>query len=154
MPVLKDYLEPSDSSLREQWAAVLRRSWSAPGKRQSVFLPPETVLCLCASLRVNHRRYGSSTADGAPSPVPELARLFKRPNSSILAKMANLDGSRSHGGRYDEDIAKFLLHDMARLGHVYRAILLIAREFSVDNWTLPDFLGVEERGVPESRVVY
>jgi hypothetical protein len=33
--------------------------------------------------------------------VPSLARLFSRPPSSMLAKMANLDGSRSHGARCD-----------------------------------------------------
>lgn len=153
MPVLNDYLNPSDLSLRVQWDEILGREWPAPGKRQCIFLPVETVLCLCASLRVNHRRYGSSTADAAPSPVPDLARLFKRPNSSILAKMANLDGSRSHGGRFDEDVAKFLLDDMDRVGNGYRAILRVARKCSIGAWTLPDFLGIEKRGVPESRVV-
>jgi hypothetical protein len=30
-----------------------------------------------------------------------LARLFSRPPLSVLAKMANLDGSRSQGGKWD-----------------------------------------------------
>ena len=41
--------------------------------------------------------YGGSTAHQAPELVPSLARLFSRPPSSVLAKTANLDGSRSHG---------------------------------------------------------
>jgi putative restriction endonuclease len=154
VPKLKDYLNPSDASLRQQWETLMRRSWAAPGKRQSVFLPVETVLCLAASLRVNHRRFGSSTADGAPSPVPELANLFKRPNSSVLAKMANLDGSRSHGGKFDQDVACVLRDDLEKLGSVYRAILRAARDVGIDARRLPDFLGVENGGVPKDRVVY
>src|SRR5208282_3379047 len=69
--------------------------------RQVTFLPVETLLCLAASFLVNHRRFGGSTAHQAPEPVPSLARLFSRPPSSVLAKMANLDGSRSHGARPD-----------------------------------------------------
>jgi putative restriction endonuclease len=68
---------------------------------QAVFLPVETLLCLAVSFLVNHRRFGGSTAHLAPEPIPSLARLFSRPPSSILAKMANLDGSRSHGGKHD-----------------------------------------------------
>ncbi len=41
------------------------------------------------------------TAYRAPEPVPSLAQLFSRRPSSVLAKMANLDGSRSHGGKWD-----------------------------------------------------
>jgi putative restriction endonuclease len=154
VPKLKDYLDPSEASLRQQWDTLLRRSWPAPGKRQSVFLPVETVLCLAASLRVNHRRFGSSTANGAPSPVPELADLFKRPSSSVLAKMANLDGSRSHGGKFDQDVARVLRGDPEKLGAVYRAMLRAARDAGIDARRLPDFLGVENGGVPKDRVIY
>jgi len=59
------------------------------------------MMCLAASFLVNQRRFGGSTAHQAPEPVPSLARLFSRPRSSVLAKMANLDGSRSHGGKWD-----------------------------------------------------
>jgi putative restriction endonuclease len=57
-------------------------------------------MCLAASFLVNHRRFGGSTAHQAPEPALTLARLFSRPPSSVLAKMANLDGSGSHGGTY------------------------------------------------------
>ena len=78
------------------WSAV---RCSRAGR--SPFLPVETLLCLAASFLVNHRHFGGGTAHRAPEPVPSLARLFSRPPSSVLAKMANLDGSRSHGARWD-----------------------------------------------------
>lgn len=154
MPSLNDYLSPKASTLREDWRQLLARDWPVPGKRQKVFLPAETLLCLAASLRVNHRRYGGTTAGDAPSPVPELAALFKRPPSSVLAKMANLDGSRSHGGRFDADVADKLATDMVRVGDVYRLVLSAARHEGVNAWALPDFLGVERGGIPRAHVVY
>jgi putative restriction endonuclease len=65
------------------------------------FMPVETLLCLTVSFLVNHRRFGGTTAHRAPEPVPSLARLFCQPPSSVLAKTANPDGSRSHGARWD-----------------------------------------------------
>src|SRR3984885_15345043 len=85
---------------RDQFRALLVRRPVASG-RQVTFLPVETLLCLAASFLVNHRHFGGSTAHRAPEPVPSLTRLFSRPPSSVLAKMANLDGSRSRGGKWD-----------------------------------------------------
>jgi hypothetical protein len=48
-------------------------------------------------------------------PVPSLGQLFARTPSSVLAKMANLDGSRSHGGRWDVLPGAMLREDPARL---------------------------------------
>ena len=97
MADLADYLDLTVGQAREQFRALaLRRP--AHG-RQVAFLPTETLLCLAASFLVNHRHFGGSTAHQAPEPVPSLARLFSRPPPSVLAKMANLDGSRSHGAR-------------------------------------------------------
>src|SRR5262245_61167199 len=83
-----DYLDISVAAARQQWRALETRPRVATG-RQVDFVPVETLLCLAASLLVNHRRYGGSTAHRAEPPVPSLASLFRRPNSSILAKMAN-----------------------------------------------------------------
>ena len=83
---------------REQFRELLRRR-PVSGRRQADFLPVETLLCLAASFLVNHRQFGGATAHRAPEPVPSLAALFSRPPSSVLAKMANLDGSRSHGAK-------------------------------------------------------
>ena len=99
-----DYLRITLPEAREQWLAIERRSIVEQG-RQVNFTPVETLLSLAASLLVNHRQYGGSTSHRAAEPVPALARLFRRPNSSILAKMANLDGSRSNGAKHELEVA-------------------------------------------------
>ena len=114
--------------------------------RQVTFLPVETLLCLAASFLVNHRRFGGSTAHQAPEPVPTLARLFSRPPSSVLAKMANLDGSRSHGGKWDILAGAMLREDSARFTDIYRLLLRAARAEGIDRDRLPDFLDLEDGG--------
>src|ERR1700689_4418977 len=114
--------------------------------RQVTFLPVETLLCLAASFVVNHRHFGGSTADQAPEPVPSLARLFSRPPSSVLAKMANLDGSRSHGGRWDVLAGAMLRDDPARFSRIYRVLFEAARAEGIGPDRLPDFLGLEYGG--------
>jgi putative restriction endonuclease len=138
-----EYLEPSLHAAREQWQAIAVRT-DAPSGRQVVFTPVETIMCLAASILVDHRKYGSSAAPRAPFPVPQLAALFHRPNSSILAKMANLDGSRSHGGRHDLDVTRHLLGTPGLLAYVYCRLLAAARDAGIDTDELPDFLGLEE----------
>jgi putative restriction endonuclease len=93
MPDLDDYLELTAAAARVQYRELLLRTPVTIG-RQVDFLPVEALLCLAASYQVSHRRYGARTAEQAPEPVPSLASLFSRPASSILAKLANLDGSR------------------------------------------------------------
>jgi putative restriction endonuclease len=116
------------------------------GTRQVPFIPVETLLCLAASFVINHRHYGGSTAHTAGRPVPELAALFKRPPSSILAKMANLDGSRSHGASNDASVRARLLEDPRLFTHVYRVLTHAARAQGIDARRLPDFLDLEEGG--------
>ena len=118
MAGLADYLELAVGQAREQFRVLLRRS-PVPGGRQVTFLPVETLLCLAASFVINHRRFGGATAHQAPEPVPSLARLFSRPPSSVLAKMANLDGSRSHGARWDVLAGAVLRDDPARFTRTY-----------------------------------
>src|ERR1700733_8455009 len=130
---------------RDQFRALLARRPVAGG-RQVTFLPVETLLCLAASFLVNHRRYGGATAHRAPEPVPSLARLFSRPPSSVLAKMANLDGSRSHGARWDVLAGAVLRDDPARFSRVYRVLLQAARAEGIGPDRLPDFLGLEHGG--------
>jgi len=110
------------------------------------FLPAETLLSLAESFLVNHRHFGGSTAHQAPEPVPSLARLFSRPPSSVLAKMANLDGSRSHGARWDALAGAMLRDDPARFSLVYRVLLQAARAEGIGPGRLPDFLGLEHGG--------
>jgi putative restriction endonuclease len=142
---LADYLELTAGQAREQFRVLEARRPVSQG-RQVTFLPAETLLCLAASFLVNHRQFGGSTAHQAPEPVPSLARLFSRPPSSVLAKMANLDGSRSHGGRWDVLAGATLRDDPARFAHVYRVLLQAARAEGIGPARLPDFLGLEHGG--------
>jgi putative restriction endonuclease len=145
MPDPSDYLELSLGQAREQFRALLARTPVTRG-RQVTFLPAETLLCLAASFLVNHRRFGGSTAHLAPEPVPSLARLFHRPPSSVLAKMANLDGSRSHGGTWDVLAGAILRNDPSRFAAVYRVLLAAARDTGIGADRLPDFLDLADGG--------
>ena len=145
MPGLADYLDLTVGTAREQYRELLRRTPVMTG-RQVVFLPVETLLCLAASFRVNHRRYGGSTAQLAGEPVPSLARLFARPPSSILAKMANLDGSRTHAGKWDILAGAMLREVPQRFTGLYRLLLTAARAEGIGRDRLPDFLHLEESG--------
>lgn len=137
---LADYLDLTVGQAREQFRALTSRG-PARGGRQVAFLPAETLLCLAASFLVNHRHFGGSTAHRVPEPVPSLARLFSRPPSSVLAKMANLDGSRSHGARWDVLAGAMLRDDPARFSRVYRVLLAAARAEGIGPGRLPDFPG-------------
>src|SRR6266487_4079937 len=142
---LGDYLDLTPAQAVAQWASVLARRPVEQG-RQADFVPVETLLCLAASFVVNHRRYGGSTAHLADEPVPSLARLFRRPNSSVLAKMANLDGSRRNGAKHEIDVAARLLTEPGRLTALYQTIVAAARDSGVSARALPDFLALEQPG--------
>ena len=146
MADLADYLDLTVGQASEQFSALLRRRSVAPGERQVAFTPVETLLCLAASFLINHRHYGGSTAHRAPEPVPALARLFSRRPPSVLAKMANLDGSRSHGARWDALAGAIFRDDPKRFTHIYRTILNAARAQGIGHDVLPDFLGFEHGG--------
>jgi len=141
MPAVQDYLDITVSDARRQWRSILARQ--PVSGRQVDFRPVETILCLGASLLINHRRYGGSTAEQAGEPVPSLARLFVRRNSSILAKMANLDGSRRNGAKYEVEVGSSLLADRGRLALVYRVAFAAARMEGIGADQLPDFLQLE-----------
>ena len=145
MADLADYLDLTVGQAREQFRA-LRARRPVQGGRQVTFLPVETLLCLAASFLVNHRHFGGATAHQAPEPVPALAGLFSRPPSSVLAKMANLDGSRSHGARWDVLAGAMLRNDPARFSDVYRILMHAARAEGIGPARLPDFLGLEPGG--------
>lgn len=132
----------SRSSLTSQWLTLRDRPELIPGKRQEPFTPLETVLCAAASLVVNHRRFGGSTSHLAEKPVPQLGRLFKRTNASVLAKMANVDGSRPNAARQDSLIAVQVLAKPEVLQAVYLDIFMTARALGLDSAALPDFLGL------------
>lgn len=145
MPELGDYLDISPSHARSQWRSILGRPArpTATAFRQADFTPTETLLCLAAMLVVDHHRYGGSTSQFAPSPVPELAALFERTAASILAKQANLDGSRPNGARHEVETAAALLGNTQQLTATYLVVIGAARAEDVTPDLLPDFLGAE-----------
>ena len=139
MAELADFLDLTIGQARQQFRELRRRSPVSSG-RQVTFLPIETLLCLATSFLVNHRRFGGSTAHQVPEPVPTLAGLFSRPPSSVLAKMANPDGSRSHGGKWDILARAMLRQDSARFTDIYRLLLRAACAEGIDRDRLPDFV--------------
>lgn len=141
---LADYLDPTKDQLRDEWRSVLRRSVVPKGAgRQVNFVPSEVILALCASLLVDHSRFGSGSAHRAGFPVQHLAALYKRRPTSILAKMANLDGTRTNGGRLEFDVSARMSSDSELLQDVYRRILRTGRSEGIGTDALPDFLQVE-----------
>ena len=145
MADLLDYLEPSVSHARDQFRQLLTRHPVQTGK-QVIFLPVETLLCLAASFVVNRRQFGGANVHRVPEPVPSLARLFSRSPTSVLAKMANLDGAYTHGGKWDVRAGARLRDDPAGFSHVYRVLMQAARLEGIGRDRLPDFLGIEDGG--------
>lgn len=144
MPTLGDYLDLDVTGARRQWREILDRPSrpDLPGFRGPIFLPVETLMCLAASLVVSHREFsGSNRAPRAPSPVPELARLFQRPPTSVLAKMENLDGTRIKGAKHELETAATLMADPSRLLTTYSVMIAAARDGGIGPDRLPDFLG-------------
>lgn len=143
---LRDYLDLTPEESARQWRELARRRDPLPGSRQVAFLPVETLLCLAAMYVVDHRRFGSSSASSARTPVPELARAFHRPPTSVLAKMANIDGSRPHGARFDVSVGAALRNDHELFGTTYRTVLAGARTTGFGASVVPDFLDIEHGG--------
>lgn len=148
MPARAEYLNITRAQARAQWRSILARPPrpAAPRFRQVPFTPVETLLSLAGMLVVDHRRFGGSTSHLAPSPVPQLADVFRRTPASILAKMANLDGSRANGARHEVETAATLLGDPAHLAASYVLILAAARHEGLSAARLPDFLELEDTG--------
>lgn len=143
---LSAFTDLQASDARSQFRLLTERDWRPRGVKQVDFIPVETLLCLFASLVVDHRKFGGKTAHLAPEPVASLAELFKRPNSSVLAKMANLDGSRSNGAKHEMQGGVILLSDLERFTSTYVVIFNAARSVGFAPEALPDFLGLETGG--------
>jgi putative restriction endonuclease len=60
--------------------------------------------------------------------------------------MANLDGSRSHGGKYDILAGAVLRDEPAHFTHIYRTLLTAARAEGINQHRLPDFIALEHDG--------
>ena len=120
-----------------------RPGWLGAALRLACSKVSSRILGIADLAGVMSRQFGGSTAHQAPEPVPALAALFSRPPSSVLAKMANLDGSRSHGAKFDVLAGAMLREDLDLFGYVYRTLLRAARAEGIGPDRLPDFLGLE-----------
>lgn len=137
------YLDLTPDDAVTQWRSVIARADVGPGENQVDYVPVETLLCAAAMVELGNVSYGSGLASKGMSPIPELARLFRRRPTSITSKMANLEGGRSRGGRSDQRLWEVLSHDHGLLLRIYRVVLAAARRAGAGPDRLPDFLGVE-----------
>ena len=137
---LRSLIAPTDEELHQQLSGLRSRELPQSGSRQVNFTPAEVILCLAASTKVKWNSYGGNNAHTAPTPIPELARLFGRSPASVLSKMGNLFGGRTHGGVSEVEAAEWYFADPARLEAVLVRLLAAARKVGVNERQLPDFL--------------
>lgn len=135
---LKEYLELSPLIIRENLLAIRARSLSKP--RQEAFNAVETLLCYGLFELVNPHRYGGRNIDRVPEIVKIVAKFFQRSAGSITSKMLNLDGSRANGKRLEPLLYATLAAQPDLYASLYRDILSVARDISIGEDILPDFL--------------
>ena len=110
-----DVIDISLAAAVEDWRRIQARPAVKPGERQEAYNPVEVILSMMASFFVDQRSFGGSNAHTVPSPVPELSALFKRPSSSVIAKMANLTGAMANGAKGDQEVGTAFQDDPASL---------------------------------------
>lgn len=137
MLALEDYVELKPSIALRQWREVLSRTASQSGLP---YLPIETLLVLAAMRIVDRSKYGSSNRAQMPTPTPELAELLGRSLGSIHAKMSNLHGSMSNGGKQDPAVYRHFSETPGELDEIYLVVLGTARLAGINASQLPDFL--------------
>lgn len=137
---LQRYLEMTQQDVREHLVSILKRSVKDPGQRQEPFNPVEILLCYGLFEVVNPHRYGGRNIALAPEVIAKLATFFRRSPNSITSKMLNLDGSRSHSARLEPLLYATLTEQPELYTHLYRSILDVARNISLGEDILPDFL--------------
>jgi putative restriction endonuclease len=62
----------------------------------------------------------------------------------VLAKMANLDGSRRNGAKHEVEVAAHVLSHPHALATTYQLVLTTARDVGIAADRLPDFLDLED----------
>jgi putative restriction endonuclease len=133
-------LELSRQEILDQLIEICARQLPGPGRRQVAFNAVETLLCYGLFYILDPHRYGGANIDKVPSIVRTLAALFRRTPGSITNKMLNLDGSRQHSARNEPLLFARLASEPAMYQTLYRDILMTARNLSISEETLPDFL--------------
>lgn len=137
---LHRYFSLSREEIRQQLQVIVARSWPVPGKRQVPFTPVETLICYGLFHIVDPHKYGGRNIATVPFAVQTIAVFFKRTAGSVLSKMLNLDGSRQHGA-YEEPLLFAQLSTYPDVYYdLYATIIDIARNLTIDEQILPDFL--------------
>jgi putative restriction endonuclease len=140
---VRDYVGLTPAQARAQWKAILARSIVSKGSKQDVFAPIETLLCFGLGLIGTRNARGRiNIRESDPSTVA-LALLFKRPAGSLALKLANLDGRRANGAKFEQDLWIVLTSDLHLFRHLYEVIIDAGRVAGLDFDVLPDFLGSE-----------
>ena len=137
---LQKYTELSPEAIRGYLLAILARPVIAPKQRQEPFNPVEVVLCFGLFSVLNPHRYGGGNIDRVPEDVKKLAAFFRRSAGSITNKMLNLDGSRQHGSPLEPWLYATLADQPDLYASLYLTIMQVARDISVGDDILPDFL--------------
>jgi putative restriction endonuclease len=128
--------------LHVQLMAILERALPLPGKRQGSFNAVETLLCYGLFSLVDPHHYGGANIDRVPAIVGTLSIFFRRTPGSITSKMLNLDGSRRHSAREEPLLFAYLASQPKQYITLYKQIMAVARDLTLDEVLLPDFLHV------------
>ena len=143
---LADYLELTPREAQAQWQSIVQRSASSPGGRQEDFRPVETLLSYGLFFVMNPHRYGGRNMNAAPAPFHRVCAAIRRSGRSVLEKMLNLDGTRSHRAKNEWELFVHLEGDLRQYSYLYRICLASARAVGIPPESLPDFLGLEQSG--------
>ena len=76
--------------------------------------------------------------------VKSLAKLVKRTPASLAAKLANLDGRRPNGAKYEPALWAELTENFSLFEALYDVVLFAGREVGLSDRELPDFLGTAD----------
>ena len=134
-------LDLTSQEILKQLSDISSRQFPEPGHRQVPFNIIETLLCYGLFYILDPHHYGGANIDTLPIAAKKLAAFFRRTPGSITNKMLNLDGSRSHSSRDEPLLFAYLAWEPTLYPTLYQDILRAARELSIDEETLPDFLG-------------
>jgi putative restriction endonuclease len=150
---LQEYLDLSSQQIRAQLMGILERDLPLPNKRQVPFNAVETLLCYGLFSLVDPHHYGGANIDRVPAIVGTLATFFRRTPGSITSKMLNLDGSRRHSARDEPLLFAYLASQPKGYIAPYKQIMVVARDLTLDEVLLPDFLNILDTRATEDALL-
>lgn len=133
-------LELSSQQISSYLIEIAQRQLPPPGHRQVPFNMVETLLCYGLFYILDPHHYGGANITTVPPVIKTLATFFRRTPSSILSKMLNLDGSRKHSAHEEPFLFASLAASPNLYRQLYQNILATARNLSIGEDLLPDFL--------------